>query len=169
VDTGRLKAVLELAAQKAGWGKPLPEGHFHGIAGHFSFHTYCAQVAEVSVTNGKVRVHKVTAAMDCGRVVHPDGVAAQVESSIVYGLTAALKSAITVKDGSIEQSNFHDYEMLRIDEMPAVEVFTVASDAPPTGTGEPGLPPIAPAVANAIFAATGKRIRKMPILESDFA
>jgi CO/xanthine dehydrogenase Mo-binding subunit len=87
----------------------------------------------------------------------------------VYGLTAALKSAITVKDGSIEQSNFHDYEMLRIDEMPAVEVFTVASDAPPTGTGEPGLPPIAPAVANAIFAATGKRIRKMPILESDFA
>jgi len=169
VDTGRLKAVLELAAEKAGWGKPLPEGRFRGIAGHFSFHTYCAQVAEVSVTKGKVRVHKVTAAMDCGRVVHPDGVAAQVESSIVYGLTAALKSAITIKDGSIEQSNFHDYEMLRIDEMPVVEVFTVASDQPPSGTGEPGLPPIAPAVANAIYAATGKRIRRMPIRESDLA
>ena len=169
LDTQRFKAVLELAAEKSGWGKPLPEGRFRGIAGHFSFHTYAAQVAEVSVTKGKVRVHKVTATMDCGRVVHPDGVAAQVESSIVYGLTAALKSAITVKDGRIEQSNFHDYEMLRIDEMPDVQVLTVKSDAPPTGTGEPGLPPIAPAVANAIFAATGKRIRRMPILESDLA
>lgn len=169
LDTRRLKAVLELAAEKSGWGKPLEEGRFRGIAGHFSFHTYAAQVAEVSVTKGKVRVHKVTAAIDCGRVIHPDGVAAQVESSIVYGLTATLKSAITVKDGRVEQSNFHDYEMLRIDEMPVVEVFTVASDAPPTGTGEPGLPPIAPAVANAVFAATGKRIRRLPIRESDLA
>ncbi|HET7292253.1 MAG TPA: xanthine dehydrogenase family protein molybdopterin-binding subunit [Vicinamibacteria bacterium] len=169
LDTQRFKAVLQLAAEKSGWGKPLPAGHYHGIAGHFSFHSYVAQVAEVSVDKGKVRVHKVTSAVDCGRVIHPDGVAAQVESSIVYGLTAALKSAITVKDGAIEQSNFHDYEMLRIDEMPVVEVHTVKSDAPPTGTGEPGLPPIAPAVANAIFAATGKRIRRMPIRESDLA
>lgn len=169
LDTARFKGVLELAAQKAGWGKPLPAGRFRGIAAQFSFHSYAAQVAEVSVTKGKVRVHRVVAAIDCGRVIHPDGVAAQVESAIVYGLTATLKSAITVKDGRIEQSNFHDYEMLRIDEMPVVEVHVVPSTAPPTGTGEPGLPPIAPAVANAVFAATGKRIRRLPIRETDFA
>ncbi len=167
LDTRRLKGVLELAAAKAGWGKPLPAGRFHGIAGHYSFESYAAQVAEVSVTKGKVRVHKVVCAVDCGRVINPDGVAQQMESCIVYGLTATLKSALTVKDGAIEQSNFHDYEMLRMDEAPAVEVYMVPSDAPPTGTGEPGLPPTAPAVANAIFAATGKRVRRLPIKESD--
>jgi isoquinoline 1-oxidoreductase beta subunit len=168
LDTRRFRAVLELAAQKAGWGKPAA-GRFQGIAAQFSFHSYVAQVAEVSVAKGKVRVHRVVAAVDCGRVIHPDNVAAQVESAIVYGLTATLKSAITVKNGRIEQSNFHDYEMLRIDEMPHVEVHLVRSDAPPTGTGEPGLPPIAPAVANAVFAATGKRIRRLPFRESDLA
>ncbi len=169
LDTARLSAVLELAAAKAGWGKPLAPGRFRGIAGHYSFESYAAQVAEVSVTKGKVRVHKVVCAVDCGRAISPDNVKAQMESCIVYGLTATLKSAITVKDGRIEQGNFHDYEMLRIDESPEIEVHIVPSDRPPTGTGEPGLPPTAPAVANAIFAATGKRVRRLPIKESDLA
>jgi isoquinoline 1-oxidoreductase beta subunit len=169
LDTRRLKGVLELAAQEAGWGRVLPEGRFRGIAGHYSFESYVAEVAEVSVTKGRPRVHRVVCAVDCGRAISPDNVAAQMESGIVYGLTAALKSAITVKDGRVEQSNFHDYEMLRIDEMPQVEVHIVKSDAPPTGTGEPGLPPIAPAVANAIFAATGKRVRQLPIRPADLA
>jgi isoquinoline 1-oxidoreductase beta subunit len=134
------------------------------VAGHFSFFTYVAQVAEVSVgKNGTVRVHRVVCAVDCGQPINPDGVKAQMESGIVYGLTAALKGEITIKDGRVEQSNFHDYEMLRIDEMPVIEVHLVPSTEAPTGTGEPGLPPIAPAVANAIFAATGKRIRRLPI------
>jgi len=169
LDTRRLRGVFELAAQKAGWGKPLASGLARGIAGHYSFQSYVAQVAEVSVSNAKLRVHRVVCAVDCGRVIHPDGVAAQVEGAIVYGLTAALKSAITVKDGHVEQGNFDDYAMLRIDEMPVVEVHLVPSDAPPTGTGEPGLPPIAPAVANAIFAATGKRLRRLPIRAEDLA
>lgn len=169
LDTRRLKGVLGLAAQKAGWGKPLASGRARGIAGQFAFHSYVAQVAEVSVTKGKLRVHRVVCAVDCGRVIHPDGVAAQMEGAIVYGLTAALKGAITVKDGRVEQGNFDDYQMLRIDEMPLVEVHVVPSDAPPTGTGEPGLPPIAPAVANAVFAATGKRVRRLPIRAGDLA
>jgi CO/xanthine dehydrogenase Mo-binding subunit len=169
LDTKKLAAVLELAASKAGWGTPLPKGRFRGIAGHFSFESYAAQVAEVSVTNGKVRVHKMVCAIDCGRAISPDNVKAQMESCIIYGLTATLKSAITVKDGKVEQSNFHDYPMLRIDETPEIEVHIIPSQGAPTGTGEPGLPPVAPAVANAIYAATGKRIRRLPITEKDFA
>ncbi len=169
LDTRRFKAVLELAAEKAGWDTPPPPGRFRGLAAHYSFESYAAEVVEVSVSQGKPRVHRVVCAVDCGQVVHPDNVAAQMEGCIVYGLTGALKSAITVKDGRVEQSNFHDYEMLRIHEMPAVEVFFAKSGAPPTGVGEPGLPPIAPAVANAIFAATGKRLRRLPIRESDLA
>jgi CO/xanthine dehydrogenase Mo-binding subunit len=111
----------------------------------------------------------VVAAVDCGRVMHPDNLAAQVEGAIVYGLTATLKSAITLDRGQVRQSNFDDFEMLRIQEMPAVEVHAVASEATPTGIGEPGLPPIAPAVANALFALTGKRVRKLPILAADLA
>ena len=169
LDTARLAGVLRLAAEKAGWGQPLAAGRARGIAGHYSFRTYVAEVAEVSLENGRPRVHRVVAAVDCGRVMHPDNLAAQVEGAIVYGLTAALKSAITIDQGQVRQSNFDDYEMLRIQEMPAVEVHTVASDAAPTGIGEPGLPPIAPAVANALFALTGKRIRKLPILAADLA
>ena len=163
-DTGRLKRVLELAASKAGWGSPLPAGMARGVAIHRSFLTYVAEVSEVSVSDGgEVKVHRVVCAVDCGLPVNPDGIEAQMESGIVYGLTAALKGEITIKDGAVEQSNFHDYPLLTIAEMPKVEVHIVKSTELPTGTGEPGLPPIAPAVTNAIFALTGKRVRKLPI------
>lgn len=167
--TARLRRVLELAAEKAGWGRPLAAGRARGIAAHFSFHSYVAEVAEVSLERGRPRVHRVVAAVDCGQVMHPDNLAAQVEGGVVYGLTATLKGAITVASGQVEQSNFHDFEMLRIDEMPVVEVHAVASEERPTGIGEPALPPIAPAVANALFALTGKRLRRLPISPSDLA
>jgi CO/xanthine dehydrogenase Mo-binding subunit len=169
LDTARLAGVLELAATKAGGGKPLPTGRARGIAGHFSFDSYVAEVAEVSIVQGRPRVHRVVAAVDCGRVLHPDNLAAQVEGAVVYGLTAALKSAITIDRGRVVETNFDRYEMLRMGEMPAVEVHTVPSDAAPTGIGEPGLPPVAPAVANALFALTGKRVRRLPILAADLA
>jgi isoquinoline 1-oxidoreductase subunit beta len=160
----RHKAVLELAAQKAGWGTSLPAGYGRGIAVHDSFGSFIAQVAEVSVSaDGSVHVHRVVCAVDCGRVVNPDTVSAQMEGGIVFGLTAALYGAITLKDGRVEQSNFHNYQMLRMSAMPAVEVYIAPSEEPPEGVGEPGVPPVAPAVANAVFAATGKRIRTLPI------
>jgi isoquinoline 1-oxidoreductase subunit beta len=169
LDTARLRAVVELAASKAGWGSRPPAGRGRGIACAFSFDSYVAEVAEVSVDKGRVRVHKIVCAADCGQVVHPDAAKAQVEGAIAYGLSAALKGAITIKDGRTEQSNFHDFDVLRIDEMPEVEVHFVASTLPPTGLGEPGLPPVAPAVTNAIFALTGKRIRRLPLTRSDLA
>lgn len=160
----RHRGVLELAATKAGWGTPLPAGRARGIAVHKSFASLAAQVAEVSVSPaGEVRVHRVVCAVDCGMVVNPDTVEAQMQSGIVYGLTAALKGAITIDRGRVEQSNFHDYEMLRLADMPVVEVHIVPSGEAPGGVGEPGTPPIAPAVCNAIFALTGKRIRTLPI------
>jgi isoquinoline 1-oxidoreductase beta subunit len=155
--------VLELAAHKAGWGQPLPAGRARGIAVAESFGSYCAQVAEVSLDGSRVRVHRVTCAIDCGTVVNPDTISAQMESGSVYGLTAALKGEITIKNGRVEQGNFNDYPLLRIDEMPEVEVHIVKSIEPPGGIGEPGTPPIAPAVANAVFALTGKPVRKLPI------
>ena len=155
--------VLELAAQKAGWGTPPPAGRTRGIAVAEAFGSYCAQVAEVSVENGQVRVHRVVCAIDCGQVVNPDTVVAQMESGIVYGLTAALKGEITIKNGRVEQGNFNDYPLLRLDEMPEIDVHIVKSAESPGGVGEPGTPPIAPAVANAVFAATGKPVRKLPI------
>jgi isoquinoline 1-oxidoreductase beta subunit len=155
--------ALELAARKAGWGTPLPEGRARGIAVHLSFGSYVAQVAEVSIEDDQPRVHRVVCAIDCGMVVNPDTVAAQMESGIVFGLTAALHGEITLKDGRVEQSNFHDYPLLRLNEMPEVEVHIVPSTEPPSGVGEPGTPPIAPAVANALFALTGKPVRKLPI------
>jgi isoquinoline 1-oxidoreductase beta subunit len=120
------------------------------------------------VEKGRVKVHRVVMAIDCGRVVLPDGVAAQLEGAVAYALSAALKGGITIKDGRCEQSNFHDFEVLRMPEMPEVEVHFVKSSAPPTGVGEPGLPPVAPAVLNAVFAATGKRIRRLPVRPADF-
>ena len=160
----RMKAVLELVAQKANWGTRAPAGRARGIATHFSFESYVAQVAEVSVDkSGEVRVHRVVCAVDCGRVVNPESVKAQMEGGIIFGLTAALKDAITIEGGRVQQRNFHDYPMLRINESPEIEVHIMPSTEAPTGVGEPGVPPVAPALANAIFAATGKRIRRLPI------
>jgi isoquinoline 1-oxidoreductase beta subunit len=165
----RMRAVLELAAEKAGWGTPLPEGYGRGAACHSTWGvTDVAQVVEVSVAQGgAVRVHRVVCAVDCGLVVNPDAVAAQMEGGIVMGLTAALKGVVTVEKGRVQQSNFHDYPLLRLDEMPAVEVYLVSSNRAPQGVGEMGVPPAAPALANAIFAATGKRVRRLPIRAED--
>ena len=139
-----------------------------GIALHESFGSWAAHVAEVSVTKtGELSIDKIVAAVDCGLVVNPDGVKAQMESAIVYGLTSTLKGLITIEKGAVAQSNFHEFELLRIDEMPEVEVYIVKSAEPPGGAGEPGLPPVAPAVTNAIFAAIGKRIRSLPIKLKD--
>jgi len=163
-ETRRLRGVLQLAAEKAAWDKPLPKGRGRGIACHFSFNSYVAQVAEVSLDeDGNVRVHRVVAAVDCGTVVNPDGVRAQMEGAIIFGLSAALKGQITIQDGAVQQSNFHDYPVLRLEEGPVIEVHLVPSTERPSGMGEPGVPPIAPAVANALFAATGKRVRKLPL------
>jgi isoquinoline 1-oxidoreductase beta subunit len=160
----RHRGVLELAAAKAGWGTPPPAGRARGIAVFKSFESFVAQVADVSVSPaGEVRVHRVVCAVDCGMFVNPDTIEAQMQGAIVFGLTAALKGAITIDKGRVQQSNFNDYEMLRLAEMPVVEVYIVPSSEAPGGVGEPGTPPIAPAVCNAIFAATGKRIRKLPI------
>jgi len=164
----RHKAALELAAAKAGWGKPLAaagagERRGRGIAVHESFKTFVAQVAEVTVRrDGSLKVDRVVCAVDCGIAINPDVIRAQMESGIGYGLSAALYGAITLKDGMVEQANFHDYRVLRMNEMPRVEVHIVPSAEKPTGVGEPGTPVVAPAVANAFYAATGKRLRNLP-------
>jgi len=156
--------ALNLVAEKAGWGSPVPSGRGRGIAVHDSFGSYIAQVAEASVgPKGEIRVHRVVCAVDCGKYVNPEIIRAQMESGIVFGLSAALHGAITFKDGKVEQSNFFDYPILRLIEMPEVEVHIVESPEKSGGIGEPGVPPIAPAVANAVFALTGKRIRKLPM------
>jgi isoquinoline 1-oxidoreductase subunit beta len=166
----RMSAVLNLVAEKAGWGKPLPPGRGRGIATHFSFDSYVAQVIEASVEkDGTVRVHRVVCAVDCGRTVNPDIVKAQMEGGIIFGLTAALKTEITIENGRVQQHNFYDYPMLRMFESPEIEVHIVPSELSPTGVGEPSVPPVAPALANAIFAATGKRVRRLPIRASDLA
>jgi isoquinoline 1-oxidoreductase beta subunit len=160
----RAKAVLDLAAEKAGWGQPLPQGVGRGVSVQFAFATYMAQIAEVEVAkDGAVRVRRVVCAVDCGTVVNPDTVQAQIQSAIMFGITAALYGEITLKDGRVEQTNFDTYQMLRINEAPAIEVHIVQSFEPPGGMGEPGTSAIVPAVTNAIFAATGKRLRKLPI------
>jgi isoquinoline 1-oxidoreductase subunit beta len=160
----RYLGVLNLAVRKAGWGTPLPPERSRGVAVHKSFGSYVAQVAEVSLNPaGDVRVHRVVCAVDCGRIVNPDTIAAQMESAVVYGLSAALYDAITLKDGKVEQGNFDDYPLLAIDETPQVEVHIVRSTEPPGGIGEPGVPPVAPAVANAIYAGTGARVRTLPL------
>jgi len=156
-------AALNLAAEKAEWGKPLPKGVSRGIAVHESFGSFVAQVAEVSVDQGTVKVHRMVCAIDCGLAVNPDSLKAQMESSISFGLGAAMQSEITFKEGKVQQSNFHDYLVMRMSDMPKVEVHIVQSTEKMGGVGEPGLPPVAPAVTNAIFAATGKRIRQLPI------
>jgi isoquinoline 1-oxidoreductase beta subunit len=170
VNQPRMLAVLDLAAKKANWGAKLAPGVGRGIAAHFSFDSYVAQVIEASVgKNGEVRVHRVVCALDCGTVVNPDTVRAQMEGGIIFGLTAALKTEITFKDGRVEQNNFHDYQMLRMLESPEIEVHMVPSTEPPTGVGEPGVPCVAPALVNAIFAVTGNRVRRLPIRISELA
>ncbi len=155
--------VLELAAQRAGWGSALPPGRARGVAVHESFNSVVAQVAEVSLgTDGLPRVERVVCAVDCGVAVNPDVIQAQMEGGIGYGLAGAMFSEVVLEGGRVKQSNFHDYRPLRIEEMPAVEVHVVRSAEPPTGVGEPGVPPIAPAVANALFQLTGQRVRRLP-------
>ena len=162
-DHPRHLAALNLAAEKFGWGTPPAQGRGHGIAVHESFGSYVAQAAEVSIEDGKIRVHRVVCAIDCGVAVNPAGVQAQMESGIAFGLGAALHSALTLREGQVQESNFHDYQVLRMNEMPKVEVHIVPSTEKMGGVGEPGTPPIAPAVANAVFALTGQRLRELPL------
>jgi len=159
----RLRGVLELAARKAGWGTPLPAGRGRGLACHSSFGSHVAEVAEVSMEGGRLVVHRVVAAVDLGVALNPDSVEHQVEGSIAYGLSAVLRGEITLAQGAVVQGNFDAYEPLRLHEMPVVEVHLVPSQEAPGGIGEPSLPPLAPAVANALFAVTGKRVRRLPI------
>ena len=156
--------VLNLAAEKAGWGSPLPAGRARGIAVHESFGSFVAEVAEVSLeSSNRIRVHRVTCAIDCGIVVNPETIRAQLEGAVAYGLGAALHSAITLRDGQVQESNFDGYQVLRQAEMPAVDVHIVPSKEPPGGVGEPGTPPIGPAVANAVFVLTEQRLRDLPL------
>jgi isoquinoline 1-oxidoreductase beta subunit len=160
--------VLDVAAEKAGWGSPLPAGKGRGIAIHEAFGTIVSQVAEIAIDKGQVRVERVVVAVDCGHVINPRLVQMQMESGVIYGLTAALGDAITIKDGAVEQMNFDSYPMLRMADAPRIETYLALSGGKRWGgIGEPGTPPIAPAVCNAIFAITGKRIRALPISDTD--
>jgi isoquinoline 1-oxidoreductase beta subunit len=160
----RARAVLDLAAEKAGWGQPMAAGKGRGVSVIFGFGTYVAQVAEVAIgPDGRVRVERVVCAVDCGRKVNPDTVKAQAEGGTIFGITAALYGEITLANGRVTQTNFDTYQMLRIDEAPVIEVHLVDSTEAPGGMGEPATAAIAPAVVNAVFAATGKRLRKLPI------
>ncbi len=163
LHTAKLKKVLSVAASNSGWGEQLPPGHGRGLAVHYSFYSYVASVVEVSVTNGKLKVEKIFTAADCGTVVNRNTVEAQLEGAAIFGLSLALYGNITAKNGMIEQGNYHDYEMLRIHQAPEISVEIIDSQDLPTGIGEPGVPVIAPALVNAIFDATGKRYRNLPL------
>jgi isoquinoline 1-oxidoreductase subunit beta len=169
LDTARLKGVLKLAAEKAGWGSPAPKGTARGIAAYYSFETYTAAVAEVSLKDGAPRVTRLVYAVDCGRPINPEGIRAQVEGAAIYGLSAALHDAITIEGGRVVQSNFHEYQMPRMADAPKTEVHIVESKEEPTGIGEPGLPVVSAAVCNAIYALTKKRVRRLPIRNQDLA
>jgi len=163
----RQRRVLELAAAQAEWSKPAPVGRFRGIAFAECFGGMVAQVVEVSVNNGTLKVHRVVCAVDVGLAVHPEIVKAQMQSAIVTGLDAARYGRITIENGAVVQGNFHDYPVTRINDMPLIEVYLTVNDQPPGGVGEPGTPPLAPALCNAIFAATGKRVRSLPLSQTD--
>jgi CO/xanthine dehydrogenase Mo-binding subunit len=162
--TARMRGVLQLAADKAGWTKPLPAGRFRGIACFACFSSYVAEVVEISMENETPRVHRVVAAVDCGQVVNPSILEQQIPGGVVYALSNALRAKITIEKGRVVQGNFDDYAPLRMEETPVVEVYAVPSAEPPTGIGEPSVPPLAPALCNAIYVATKKRIRALPIL-----
>jgi isoquinoline 1-oxidoreductase beta subunit len=160
----RHRAVLDLAAEKSGWGSALSEGQGRGVAVYRCFGSWVADVAEVSVAaDGTIRVHRVVCAVDCGSSVNPDTIASQIEGAVVFGLSAALYGQITIRNGAVEQNSFDDYPILTLRDAPAVEVHILPSRRPPGGVGEPGVPPVAPAVANAVFAATRVRLRKLPL------
>ena len=163
-DAPRYLAVLQLAVDKAQWGKPLPAGRARGVALHESFGSIVAEVAEVSLQGGKPRVHRVVCAIDCGTVVNPDTVAQQMESAVIFGLTAALYGRIDINDGVVQQTSFPNYPMVMLAEAPVVETWIVPSTRSPGGVGEPGVPPLAPAVANALFVLTKKRARQLPLV-----
>jgi CO/xanthine dehydrogenase Mo-binding subunit len=162
--TARMRAVLQLAAQKAAWDKPLPAGHHRGVACFACFSSYMAEVVEITMENAQPRVHRVVAAVDCGQVVNPSILEQQIQGGVVYGLANALRAKITIDKGRVVQGNFDDYAPLRMEETPVVEVYAVTSQEAPTGIGEPSVPPVAPALCNAIYSATKKRIRALPIL-----
>jgi isoquinoline 1-oxidoreductase beta subunit len=169
LHTGRAAAVIKLAAEKAGWGKPMPEGRGLGLAFHFSHAGHFAEVADVSVdANRKLTVHKVWVAGDIGPIVNLSGAENQAQGSVIDGFSTAMGLEITFEDGRVEQSNFDRYPIVRIDKAPEVEVHFIQSDHPPTGVGEPALPPAAPAIANAIYAATGHRLRTLPFSKEGF-
>jgi len=161
--TARMRGVLQLAAEKAGWGKTLPAGHYRGIACFGCFSTYMAEVVEISMENGQPRVQRVVAAMDCGQVVNPGILEQQIKGGVIYALTNALRAQITIDKGRVMQGNFDDYAAIRMNEAPLIEAYSVPSTEAPTGAGEPPVPPLAPALCNAIFAATKKRVRALPI------
>jgi isoquinoline 1-oxidoreductase beta subunit len=169
-NTGRLRRVVELAAEKSEWGKDLPKGSGRGIAAHFMFGAYVAEVAEVTVdSSGGVKVDRVVAVIDCGIVINPSGARAQIEGGILHGLSMTLHGEITIKNGMAVQKNFDDYPLLRIGEAPKIEVHFVENTETPSGLGEMSLPSLPAAVGNAIFAATGKRVRRLPIRPEDIA
>jgi len=169
-DARRLRRVLQAAAEAAGWGSEVPDGVGRGIAGSYANSAYVAHVVDVALNgDGSPRVRRVVSAADCGRVVNPSGAEAQVEGSIVFGLTAALYGRITVEGGSVVESNFHDYPLMRIGEMPELDIRFIESGEPPSGIGEGSLPPIAPALTNAIYDLTGVRVRELPIAGQDLA
>jgi len=161
----RLRRLLETVAEKAGWGKQPKTGQALGIAQHFCFGSYVAQIAEVSVNrqNGQIKVHRVICAVDCGSVINPDTVKAQMEGGIIMGLSTALKEKVEFADGGVRSSNLHNYEVLRMNDTPEIEVHIVVSNEKLGGIGEPGVPPVAPAVANAVFKAAGIRLRNLPM------
>ena len=162
-DASRLKRVVELAAERSDWGAPLPAGRGRGISASYNQGIWVAEVAELTVSDGRLKVDRITCVIDCGLVINPQGAINQVEGGIIDGLAAALYGKITVKDGIVQESNFNDYEFCRIREIPEIDVHFIESGDAPRGLGEGPLPPVAPAIANAIFAATGTRIRDLPI------
>ena len=163
-QTGRMRTTLQLAADKAGWGKPLPAGHYQCLACFASFNTYAAEIVEISMDGDTPRVHRVIAAIDCGQVVNPQILEQQIQGGVIYSLANALRAQITIDKGRVVQGNFNDYEPIRMNEARKVEAYWVESTESPTGAGEPPVPPLAPALCNAIYAATKKRIRALPIL-----